>query len=93
MEEIRAMPQPGPAPARRTLALRSTIAGLPSSKIREIAHAGMGRDDVIALWFGEPDTPTPSFICDAASKALAAGDTFYQPNPAFASCGSRSPTT
>jgi aspartate/methionine/tyrosine aminotransferase len=41
----------------------------------------MGRADHIALWFGEPDTPTPKFICDAAARALAAGDTFYQPNP------------
>jgi aspartate/methionine/tyrosine aminotransferase len=40
----------------------------------------MGRGDHIALWFGEPDTPTPEFICAAAARALAAGDTFYQPN-------------
>jgi aspartate/methionine/tyrosine aminotransferase len=33
------------------------------------------------LWFGEPDKPTPKFICAAAAEALAAGDTFYQPNP------------
>jgi aspartate/methionine/tyrosine aminotransferase len=75
------MPQPGSAPARPMLGLRPTIEHLPSSKIREIAHAGMGRADVIPLWFGEPDTPTPKFICDAAAAALAAGDTFYQPNP------------
>jgi aspartate/methionine/tyrosine aminotransferase len=61
--------------------LRRSIASLPSSKIREVAHLGMGRDDVIALWFGESDLPTPKFICDAAAQALAAGDTFYQPNP------------
>jgi aspartate/methionine/tyrosine aminotransferase len=60
--------------------LRAAIARLPSSKIREIAHAGMGRADLIPLWFGEPDTPTPEFISDAAARALAAGDTFYQPN-------------
>jgi aspartate/methionine/tyrosine aminotransferase len=41
----------------------------------------MGRDDVIPLWFGESDLPTPKFICDAAAQALDAGDTFYQPNP------------
>jgi aspartate aminotransferase len=61
--------------------LRRSIASLPSSKIREVAHLGMGQDDVIALWFGESDLPTPKFICDAAARALAAGDTFYQPNP------------
>jgi aspartate/methionine/tyrosine aminotransferase len=75
------MLQPSPNLGAPTLGLRPTIEGLPSSKIREIAHAGMGRADHIALWFGEPDTPTPKFICDAAARALAAGDTFYQPNP------------
>jgi aspartate aminotransferase len=79
--ETTAMLQPDLAPAGPTSGLRAAIARLPSSKIREIAHAGMGRGDVIALWFGEPDTPTPKFICDAAARALAAGDTFYQPNP------------
>ena len=44
----------------------------------------MGRDDVIPLWFGESDLPTPKFICDAAARALAAGDTFYQPNAGIA---------
>jgi aspartate aminotransferase len=63
-----------------TSGLRPTIASLPSSKIREIADAGMGRTDLVPLWFGEPDTPTPPFICAAAARALAAGDTFYQPN-------------
>ena len=71
------MLQPTIAPA---LALRASVERLPSSKIREIAHAGMGRADHIPLWFGEPDTPTPEFICAAAARALAAGDTFYQPN-------------
>src|SRR5687767_7477075 len=74
------MLQRSPMPATPTLGLRPTIARLPSSKIRAIAHAGMGRTDLIPLWFGEPDTPTPPFICDAAARALAAGDTFYQPN-------------
>jgi aspartate/methionine/tyrosine aminotransferase len=81
MEEASAMLQPSVTPADPTFGLRRTIERLPSSKIREIAHAGMGRDDIIPLWFGEPDTPTPKFICDAAARALEAGDTFYQPNP------------
>jgi aspartate aminotransferase len=81
MDEARAMLQPSIAPVEPTLSVRPAIERLPSSKIREIAHAGMGRDDIIPLWFGEPDTPTPGFICDAAAQALAAGDTFYQPNP------------
>jgi aspartate/methionine/tyrosine aminotransferase len=32
---------------------------------------------VIPLWVGEGDTPTPSFIADAATRSLAAGETFY----------------
>ena len=60
--------------------VRPSIVALPSSKIREVANAGIGRSDVIPLWFGEPDLPTPEFICQAAARALAAGDTFYQPN-------------
>jgi aspartate aminotransferase len=74
------MLQRSPMPVDPALGLRPTIASLPSSKIRAIADAGMGRTDLIPLWFGEPDTPTPPFICDAAARALAAGDTFYQPN-------------
>ncbi len=74
------MLEPTAAPAGLIQALRPTIGGLPSSKIREVAHAGMGRGDLIPLWFGEPDVPTPAFICEAASRALEAGDTYYQPN-------------
>jgi len=60
--------------------LRAAMRDLPASKIREIANAGMDRDDTIPLWFGEPDQPTPQFICDAAAAALRDGDTFYTPN-------------
>jgi aspartate aminotransferase len=74
------MLQPDPTSPGPALDLRPAIEALPSSRIREIAHAGMGRADLIPLWFGEPDTPTPKFICEAAARALAAGDTFYQPN-------------
>ncbi len=74
------MLEPLPAPAGLIDALRPRIAGLPASKIREVSDAGMGRADLIPLWFGEPDIPTPAFICEAASRALEAGDTYYQPN-------------
>ncbi len=40
----------------------------------------MGRADVIPLWFGESDQPTPDFVCDAAAAALRTGDTFYTAN-------------
>lgn len=60
--------------------LRPAIEALPASLIRRVANADIGNKDIIALWFGEPDAPTPEFICAAAARALAAGDTFYQPN-------------
>jgi aspartate/methionine/tyrosine aminotransferase len=49
----------------------------PESGIVEVATYGRGRDGLIPLWIGEGDTPTPSFICEAATRALAAGETFY----------------
>jgi aspartate/methionine/tyrosine aminotransferase len=49
----------------------------PASGIVEIMKYGRQRDGVIALWTGEGDLPTPSFITDAAAQALAAGETFY----------------
>lgn len=62
------------------LPVRAAIAALEHSAIREIAHAGMGDPDVIPLWFGEPDMPTPDFIIDASDRALRAGETFYSHN-------------
>ena len=40
--------------------MRPTIADLPTSKIREVANAGLGRNDVLAFWFGESDEATPA---------------------------------
>ena len=56
------------------------IRDLPVSLIREVSDLGIGQPGVIPLWFGESDLTTPDFICQAAKKALDAGDTFYQPN-------------
>jgi aspartate/methionine/tyrosine aminotransferase len=60
--------------------MRSVIRDLPGSKIREVSNAGMGRDDVLAFWFGESDEPTPQFIRDAAIQSLGDGETFYSHN-------------
>ncbi len=65
-----------PFPAEPRAAVQSLIA----SRIREVANAGIGRDDVLPFWFGEPDQVTPDFIRDAAKAALDAGDTFYTHN-------------
>lgn len=60
--------------------IRRQIVDLQPSAIREVAHRGMGDKDVIPLWFGEPDLPTPAFIADANDRALREGHTFYTPN-------------
>jgi aspartate/methionine/tyrosine aminotransferase len=60
--------------------MRSVVAGLPGSKIREVANAGIGRDDVLAFWFGESDEVTPAFIGEAAKRSIDAGETFYAHN-------------
>jgi aspartate aminotransferase len=57
--------------------IRESIAQLPASRIAEIAALGMGDPDVIPLWYGEGDLPTPAFIGAAANAALQAGHTFY----------------
>ncbi|HEY8026589.1 MAG TPA: pyridoxal phosphate-dependent aminotransferase [Burkholderiaceae bacterium] len=59
---------------------RDLIQSLPASRIREVANAAIGRDDVLAFWFGESDQATPSFIRDAAVASISAGQTFYAPN-------------
>ena len=60
--------------------MRNAIHNLEASKIREVANAGLGRDDVLAFWFGESDEVTPEFIRQAAIDSLARGETFYSHN-------------
>ena len=60
--------------------MRAVIESLPGSKIREVANAGLGRDDVLPFWFGESDETTPVFIRDAAIHSLRDGETFYAHN-------------
>ena len=50
---------------------------MPESGIVEVANYGRGREGLIPLWIGEGHWPTPAFIADAATRALAAGETFY----------------
>src|SRR5690242_3477391 len=60
--------------------MRSVIEQLPGSKIREVANAGLGRNDVLPFWFGESDEVTPEFIREAAVRSLHDGETFYAHN-------------
>jgi aspartate/methionine/tyrosine aminotransferase len=62
-----------------------TLAGALPRRVREIgtsqigAVADLGRDDpdVVKLWIGEGDLPTPDFIIQAAHAAMQAGQTRY----------------
>ena len=60
-----------------SLNIRPDIAELEESKIVEVWRMGFDIPDVIGMWVGQGDLPTPRFICDAAAKAMASGDTFY----------------
>jgi aspartate/methionine/tyrosine aminotransferase len=54
---------------------------VPYSRIRELAEIAMSMDgEVLRLYFGESNLPTPAFIKDAAAKALADGFTYYTAN-------------
>ena len=65
------MPIPSP------LHLRREAEQAPTSGIVDVFNYGRNREGLIPLWVGEGDLPTPSFICDAAARSLAAGETFY----------------
>lgn len=60
--------------------MRRAIETLPASRIREVANAGIGRDDVLAFWFGESDEPTSEPVREAAAASLRRGETFYSHN-------------
>jgi aspartate aminotransferase len=62
---------------RDSTALREAVRELRGSRIAEISALGMGDPQVIPLWYGEGDLPTPDFIGEAAADALRAGHTFY----------------
>lgn len=57
--------------------LRPEAEQTPTSGIVDVFNYGRNREGLIPLWVGEGDLQTPSFICDAATRSLAAGETFY----------------
>ena len=57
-----------------------SVARLPHSRIRELANIAFGMDNVLRLYFGESNQPTPAYIKDAAIRALHDGYTFYTEN-------------
>src|SRR5262245_53885188 len=58
-------------------ALRREATLAPESGIVEAMNYGRDRPGMVPLWAGEGDLATPAFICEAATRALAAGETFY----------------
>jgi aspartate/methionine/tyrosine aminotransferase len=57
--------------------LRPEALAAPESGIVELMNYGRRRGGVMPLWAGEGDLPTPAFIAEAATRSLAAGETFY----------------
>jgi len=65
-------------PTSRLIAsLRPSAQLSPVSGIVEVFNYGRTRDGLIPLWAGEGDTATPEVICDAATRSLKDGETFY----------------
>ena len=52
-------------------------AGADERHRRRVQLRPANRQGIIPLWVGEGDLPTPSFICEAAARSLAEGETFY----------------
>src|ERR1700732_1464577 len=63
-----------------TASIAPSAARVPYSRIRELAELAMSMDNVLKLYFGESNIPTPEFIKRAAQKAMADGYTFYTEN-------------
>jgi aspartate/methionine/tyrosine aminotransferase len=57
--------------------LRPEASDAPASGIVELSKYARNAGEVIQLWVGEGDAPTPSFIYEAATRSLAAGETTY----------------
>ena len=62
------------------IGLASSVFQVKPSQIRELADVAFTMEGVLRLQFGESDMPTPDFIKEAASRALAEGYTFYTEN-------------
>ncbi len=57
--------------------LRPEAEQAPTSGIVDVTVYGRGRSGLIPLWVGEGDLSTPAFICEAATRSLKDGETFY----------------
>jgi aspartate/methionine/tyrosine aminotransferase len=57
--------------------LPAHIQGVGTSQIGMVADRGRHDPEVIKLWIGEGDLPTPPFVIEAAHRAMLAGETRY----------------
>ena len=60
-------------------AISPSVGRIPIEDIFSFAEGHELPKELIALWFGEGNLPTPDFIGDAVAKALKEGNTFYPP--------------
>ncbi len=68
---------PSAAAADLAAGLSARIRGVNASQIGLVADRGRNDPDVVKLWIGEGDLPTPPFIIAAAHEAMLAGHTRY----------------
>jgi aspartate/methionine/tyrosine aminotransferase len=64
-------------PVDLTAGLSQRIQAIRTSQIGLVADRGRDDPEVVKLWIGEGDLPTPDFIIDAAHRAMKAGHTRY----------------
>lgn len=57
--------------------LRKVLTDLEEQQILAVSKLGMDNPDVIPMWYGESDLPTPDFICKAALPGQRPRDTMY----------------
>ncbi len=65
------------SPVDHAAALSPRVRGIGTSQIGLVADRGRDDPDVVQLWIGEGDLPTPPFIVEAAHAAMQAGHTRY----------------
>lgn len=70
--------KPPSGPTNGLANIRPAIASLRPQGISDISIYGEQFDDVIPLWYGESDLPTPDIPRRALIDSLNNGDTFYQ---------------
>ena len=66
-----------PQSMSKSFLIRPEAESAPVSGIVDVVNFGRTKPGLIPLWVGEGDLPTPGFINEAATRSLAAGETFY----------------